>query len=80
MSDYDDDSVTNNLRDSANGTFVTLDDSSHLTDSEDLHLNVYRETLQQNKILRVIKMNLAKKYLEMLAEIAEKKYDDFKKF
>ena len=26
MSDYDDDSVTNNLRDSANGTFVTLDD------------------------------------------------------
>ena len=31
MSDYDDDSVTNNLRDSANGTFVTLDDSSHFT-------------------------------------------------
>ena len=32
MSDYDGDSVTtNNLRDSANGTFVTLDDSSHFT-------------------------------------------------
>ena len=31
MSDYDDDSVTNNLRDSANGTFVTLDDFSPLT-------------------------------------------------
>ena len=28
------DSVTNNLRDSANGTFVTLDDFSHLTDSK----------------------------------------------
>ena len=35
-------------------------------------MNVYRETLQQNKILRVIKMNLAKKYLEMHAETAEK--------
>ena len=31
MSDYDDDSVTNNLRNSANGTFVTLDDFSPLT-------------------------------------------------
>ena len=35
MSDYDYDSMTNNLRDSANGTFVTLDDSSHFTDSVD---------------------------------------------
>ena len=52
-----------------------------VVDSEDLHLNVYRETLRQNKILRVIKMNLAKKKcLEMLAEIAEKKDDDYKKF
>ena len=48
---------------------------------EDLHLNVYRETLRQNKILRVVKINLAKKKcLEMLAEIAEKKDDDYKKF
>ena len=31
MSDYDFDSVTNNLRDFANGTFVTLDDFSHFT-------------------------------------------------
>ena len=51
-----------------------------VVDSEDLHLNVNCETLQQNRILRVIKMNLAKKYLEMLAEIAEKKDDDYKKF
>ena len=47
--------------------------------SEDFPLNVYHETLLQNKILHSIKMNLAKKYLEMLAKITELN-DDYKKF
>ncbi|RWS24214.1 Endoplasmin-like protein, partial [Leptotrombidium deliense] len=48
-----------------------------VVDSDDLPLNVSRETLQQHKLLKVIKKKLVRKTLDMLKKISDEDYEKF---
>merc|ERR1712110_1403939 len=48
-----------------------------VVDSDDLPLNVSRETLQQHKLLKVIKKKLVRKTLDMIKKIPDDKYLEF---
>lgn len=48
-----------------------------VVDSDDLPLNVSRETLQQHKLIKVIKKKLVRKALDMLKKVNP---DDYEKF
>ena len=47
-----------------------------IVDSDDLPLNVSRETLQQHKLLKVIKKKLVRKALDMIKKIPKDEYMD----
>jgi molecular chaperone HtpG len=50
-----------------------------VVDAPDLNLNVSREILQQDALVRNIKKNLVKKVLELLAGMEQEKYETFYK-
>lgn len=51
-----------------------------IVDTNDLPLNVSREMLQQNSILRTVKKGLVKKCIEMFQDLADNDKDKFKTF
>ncbi|XP_041975931.1 endoplasmin homolog [Aricia agestis] len=48
-----------------------------IVDSDDLPLNVSRETLQQHKLIKIIKKKLVRKALDMLKKISDDEYEHF---
>lgn len=48
-----------------------------IVDSDDLPLNVSRETLQQHKLIKVIKKKLVRKVLDMIKKIDKDAYEKF---
>lgn len=48
-----------------------------IVDSDDLPLNVSRETLQQHKLIKVIKKKLIRKVLDMIKKIPKEEYEKF---
>ncbi|KAL7065347.1 hypothetical protein AAHC03_04358 [Spirometra sp. Aus1] len=48
-----------------------------VVDSDNLPLNVSRETLQQSKLLKLIKKKLVRKIIDMLSKLPKKDYEEF---
>lgn len=48
-----------------------------VVDSDDLPLNVSRETLQQHKLIKVIKKKLVRKALDMIKKLSKEDYEKF---
>ncbi|VDP38780.1 unnamed protein product [Schistosoma mattheei] len=48
-----------------------------IVDSDELPLNVSREMLQQNKLLKLIKIRLVKKVIQMISELSESQFKNF---
>ncbi|MCF7854852.1 MAG: molecular chaperone HtpG [Candidatus Pacebacteria bacterium] len=51
-----------------------------VVDSSDLPLNISRETLQEEKVIRIIRKNLIKKVLDTLEEVKDKDRDQYVTF
>jgi len=53
---------------------------SGIVDSSDLPLNISREVLQKNKVIRQIQKKVTSKILDSLAKLQKNKFDDYLKF
>ncbi|MGI6591006.1 MAG: molecular chaperone HtpG [Eggerthellaceae bacterium] len=51
-----------------------------VVDSQDLHLNISRETLQQNRELRAVANRIEKKIKQELVKMRDKERDEYEKF
>lgn len=56
-----------------------LNFTRNIINSKNLPLNISKKILQQNKILKIIKKNLIKKYIKLIENLTKNK-NNYKKF